>query len=135
MSFFHGDFSENFQQRNLHVGGGDREGNRPKTLVLLGNAMTIKFRKCKCDCREMLLSLRRLLILRAQDHSKKYQKNPSATPPPPNPKIPPPKTRNFMGMERQRLFPGAHKIGAAISGPRIAGNKKNLRTRRIFLKK
>ena len=39
---------------------------------------------------------------------------------------PPPKTRNFMDME---VFPagknteilGAHKIGAAISGPRIAG--------------
>ena len=42
------------------------------------------------------------------------------------PKYPPPpqKTRNFLGMEvflqKERNF-SAHKIGAAISGPRIAG--------------
>ena len=50
----------------------------------------------------------------------------SALPPPPkNPKYPPPpKTRNFMGKgfscRKKRIFPGAHKIGAAFSGPRVA---------------
>ena len=49
----------------------------------------------------------------------------SALPPPKNPKYPPPpKTRNFMDMvfpaERTLFFPGVHKIGAAISDPRIA---------------
>ena len=36
---------------------------------------------------------------------------------------------NFMGMEvflqKERIFRGAHKIGAAISGPRIAAKKIN----------
>ena len=39
------------------------EENRPKTLVFKGNAMTIKFWKCKFYCREILLSLRRVLVL------------------------------------------------------------------------
>ena len=56
----------------------------------------------------------------------------SALPPPPNPKYPPPKTRNvFLDMEVDMEFscrkkgkiPGAHKIGAATSGPRIADKK------------
>ena len=38
---------------------------------------------------------------------------------------PPPKTRNFMGMgvfqQKNQKMPGAHKIDAAVSGPRIAG--------------
>ena len=56
------------------------------------------------------------------------------TPPPPNPKHPPPQTRNFMDMgflQKERIFPGAHKIGAAISGPRIAD--KHFTDTRIFL--
>ena len=71
------------------------------------------------------------------------QKNPHAhknkigTLPPPNPKPPPPpKTRNFMDMgfflQRERIFPGIHKIGAAISGPRIAD--KRFTDTRAFLK-
>ena len=72
-----------------------------------------------------------------------YQKNPrthknkiGTSPPPPNPKYPPPpKTRNFMDMafpaERTQFFPGVHKIGAAISGPRIADT--NFTDTRIFL--
>ena len=55
----------------------------------------------------------------------------SALPPPQKEKTSPPplpKTRNFMGMEvflqKERKIPGAHKIGAATSGRRIAGNKK-----------
>ena len=49
---------------------------------------------------------------------------------------PPPKTRNFMDMEgfpaeRTEIL-GAHKIGAAISGPRIADT--NFTDTRIFLK-
>ena len=50
-----------------------------------------------------------------------------ALPPPPLPKSPPPKTRNFMGMgfssRKNQKMPGAHKICAAISSPRIAGGK------------
>ena len=34
-------------------------------------------------------------------------------------------------LEKERIFPGVHKIGAAISGPRIADN--NLTDTRIFL--
>ena len=56
-----------------------------------------------------------------------YQKNPRAhknkigTPdPPPKPKIPPPQKEEFYG---HGGFPGAHKIGAATSGPRIADKK------------
>ena len=54
-----------------------------------------------------------------------------ALPPPPllkaqNPP-PPPRGRNFMGMgvfqQKEQKIPGAHKLGAAISGPRIAGGK------------
>ena len=53
----------------------------------------------------------------------------SALPPPPpkKPKIPLPKTRNFkawrFSCRKNAIFPGAHKIGAANSGPRIAGKK------------
>ena len=49
----------------------------------------------------------------------------SALPPPPpqTQNTPSPKTRNFMDMafflQKERIFPGVHKIGAAISGPRI----------------
>ena len=74
-----------------------------------------------------------------------FQKNPRAqknkigTSPPqnPKPKIPPPKkTRNFMDMvfscRTDAFFPGVHKIGAAISGPRIADT--NFTDTRIFLR-
>ena len=71
------------------------------------------------------------------------QKNPCAhknkigTSPPPKKKqnTPPSKTRNFMGMEvflqKERIFLGAHKIGAAISVPRTAD--KNFTEMRFFL--
>ena len=59
----------------------------------------------------------------------------SALPPPPQTQIPPPKTRTFMDMgfflQKERIFPGVHKIGAAISGPKLAG--KNFTDTRIFL--
>ena len=57
--------------------------------------------------------------------------------PPKKPKIspPPPKTRNFTDIafscRKNAFFPGAHKIGAAISNPRIAG--RNFTDTRIFL--
>ena len=54
----------------------------------------------------------------------------------PNP--PPPKKGNFTDRvfpaERTRFFPGVHKIGAPISGPRIADTNFT-DTKRIFLKK
>ena len=56
-------------------------------------------------------------------------------PPPPKPKIPPPpKTRNYghgFSCRTDAFFPGVHKIGAAISGPRIAD--KHFTDTRIFL--
>ena len=65
--------------------------------------------------------------------SSSFRKNPHAhksffgtsTPPSKKPN-PPPKRRNFMGMgvfqqKRTPKLPAAHKIGTAISGPRIAG--------------
>ena len=73
----------------------------------------------------------------AMRHQKKIRKIPapikikSALPPPPKTQInpPPPKRRNLycmdMGflLQKERIFPGAHKIGAAISRPRIADKK------------
>ena len=51
-------------------------------------------------------------------------KNKIGTPPPPPPKPPPPKKEEFYGhrfsCRKNAFFPGVHKIGAAISGPRIA---------------
>ena len=56
----------------------------------------------------------------------------SALPPPP-PK--PPLKRGILWtwvfLQKERIFPGAHKIGAAISGPRIADT--NFTDTRIFL--
>ena len=74
----------------------------------------------------------------------KFQKNPRAhknkiglPSPPPNPKSPPPKPRNFMDMgfscRKNACFRGVHKIDAPISGPRIT-DKNFTDTKRIFLK-
>ena len=70
----------------------------------------------------------------------KNQKNPRAhknkigTPPPPKT---PPKKGEFYGhgfsYRKNAFFPGVHKIGAPISGPRIADT--NFTDTRIFLKK
>ena len=69
------------------------------------------------------------LWLSLQHSSERFQnqKNPRAhknkigTPPPPKP---PPKKEEFYGhrfsCRKNAFFPGVHKIGAAISGPRIA---------------
>ena len=55
-------------------------------------------------------------------------------PPPPNPKYPPSPKRGILWtwffLQNGRIFPGVHKIGAAISGPRIAD--KNFMDTRIF---
>ena len=58
----------------------------------------------------------------------------SALPPPIQNNPPRPKMRNFMDigfLQKERIFPGAHKIGAAISGPRISDT--NFTGTRIFL--
>ena len=51
---------------SLFEGGGGafwgQRGKSSKTLFFVGNATTIRFRKCKFYCRGILLSLRRLLI-------------------------------------------------------------------------
>ena len=56
--------------------------------------------------------------------------------PPTKPKSPPPKKneefyRHGFFLQKERIFPGVHKIGAPISGPRIAD--KNFTDTRIFL--
>ena len=70
------------------------------------------------------------------------QKNPRAHKnknrhfPPPKPKIPPPLKRGILWtqvfLQKEGIFPGVHKIGAAISGPRIADT--NFTDTRIFLR-
>ena len=55
---------------------------------------------------------------------------------PPPPKPPPPKRgilRAWFFGQKERIFPGVHKIGAPISGPRIADT--NFTDTRIFLNK
>ena len=53
----------------------------------------------------------------------------SSKPPlPKNPKYPPPLKRGILwawrfSCRKNAIFPGAHKIGATISGPRMAGQK------------
>ena len=76
------------------------------------------------------------------DFTSIYQKNPRAhknkigTPPPPPPKTPPQKKggilRTWVFLQQERIFPGVHKIGAVISGPRIADTNFT-DTKRIFL--
>ena len=60
----------------------------------------------------------------------------SALPPPPKTQNTPPLNEEFYGhgffLPKERIFPGAHKIGTAISGPRIAD--KNSTDTRLFLK-
>ena len=56
--------------------------------------------------------------------------------PPPKPKTPPPPLKRGIlwtqvFLQKERIFPGVHKIGAAISGPRIADT--NFTDTRIFL--
>ena len=54
--------------------------------------------------------------------------------PPPPPKNHPPKKgnlRTWFFLQKERIFPGVHKIGAPISGPRIADT--NFTDTRIFL--
>ena len=74
---------------------------------------------------------------------KVYQKNPRAhknkigTPPPKkkNPNTPPLKRGilwTWFFLQKERIFPGVHKIGVPISGPRIADT--NFTDTRIFLK-
>ena len=76
------------------------------------------------------------------EKSDKIQKNPRAHKnkigtSPPQTKIPPPLLkRGIYGQgfscRKNAIFPGVHKIGAAISGPRIADT--NFTDTRIFLK-
>ena len=59
-------------------------------------------------------------------------KNKIGTPPPP--KTPPQKSgilRTWFFLQKERIFPGVHKIGAPITGPRIADT--NFTDTRIFL--
>ena len=61
----------------------------------------------------------------SQTNPRAYE-NKIGTPPSKNQKKHP-KTRTFMGMEvsyrKNQKVPGAHRIGAAISGPRIEGEQ------------
>ena len=88
---------------------------------------------------QMLLSPRKhgldSLFNRKNPHAHKNKISTSTPPLPKKTRPPPPKTRNFMGMgfcqQKEPKMPGAHKIGAAISGHRIAGRK--IMGARIFL--
>ena len=67
--------------------------------------------------------------------SPRAHKNKIGTPPPPKTQNTPPLKRGILWtwlfLPNGRIFPGAHKIGAAISGPRIAD--KHFTDTRIFL--
>ena len=90
-------------------------------------------------------SLRRLRVWFAEPSGKPMgliQKNPRAhkiklalPPPPQKTQNPPPHNEEFYGhrfsCRKNAFFPGVHKIGAAISGPRIADT--NFTDTRIFL--
>ena len=71
-----------------------------------------------------------------QNKGKHKMTNRPCLPPPKNPKYPPPSNEEFYGhrfsCRKNAFFPRAHKIGTAISGPRIAD--KNFTDTRIFLK-
>ena len=55
----------------------------------------------------------------------------SALPPPQTPPLKGGILRTWFFLQKERIFPGVHKIGAAISGPRIADT--NFTDTRIFL--
>ena len=76
-------------------------------------------------------------VLQKLQRNPRAHKNKIGTPPPKNPKYPPPLKRGILWtwlfLQNGRIFPGVQKIGAAISGPRIAD--KNFMDTRIFLQK
>ena len=89
-----------------------------------------------CSCHWILVWNRRILAWVFGQKNPRAHKNKIGTRPPPQTQnTPPPKTRNFMDMgfscRKNALFPGVHKIGAAISGPRTADT--NFMDTRIFL--
>ena len=62
-----------------------------------------------------------------RDHKHKIGTPPPAQTPPPKRGI----LRTWFFLQKERIFPGVHKIGAPISGPRIADT--NFTDTRIFL--
>ena len=72
----------------------------------------------------------------AQKHPRAHKHKIGTPPPPPNPQITPPLKRVILRtwrffLQKEHIFPGVHKIGAPISGPRIADT--NFTDTRIFL--
>ena len=67
------------------------------------------------------------VVAATQNNPRAHKIKIGTSPPPPQKrtKIPPPQNEELYGhgflLQKERIFPGAHKIGAAISGPRIAG--------------
>ena len=86
----------------------------------------------------LLQALQRRSLINGRQNQKnpRAHKNKIGTPPPQSPKYPPLKRGilwTWLFLQNRRFFPGVHKIGAAISGPRIAD--KNFTDTRIFLTK
>ena len=67
------------------------------------------------------------MIYRKNPHAHKNKIGTSTPPLPKNPRPPPPKGGNLwvwgFSSRKSTKMPGAHKIGAAIFGPRITGGK------------
>ena len=110
------------------------------SLVFVGEEVPTKI--LQEICTKMFLTY---FCTESADRLAQDQKNPRAhknkigTPPHPpkkNPKYPPPVKRGILwtwfSCRTDACFPGVHKIGAAISGPRITD--KNFTDTRIFLR-
>ena len=77
-----------------------------------------------------------VFVQRLSEKPRAHKNKIGTSPPPPKPKIPPPPKRGILWtwffLQNGSIFPGAHKIGAAISGPRIADT--NFTDTRVFLR-
>ena len=99
---------------------------------LFSRSIQLRLPKCRASLTNLALFAWRCSLSTSQKNPRAH-KNKIGTSPP-NPKYPPPKTRNFMDMvfscRTDAFFQASHKIGAAISGPRIADT--NFTDTRIF---
>ena len=113
-------------------------------MTLLRHTPPNPWRRNVTEC-NATVSCDRLTVAVGHLGADRDQKNPRAhknkiglPPPPPNLKYPPPPKRGTLwtwrfSCRKNAEILGVHKIGAAISGPRIAD--KNFMDTRIFLKR